>query len=101
MSLDKKKLKYFKKDEESAVEEYSMAAEMVNSEAAKKLFLLMAKDEAKHVKMLELIKHHEKEAPKEKKSKLGRLRRKSYEDEVKEHFEAEGVYEEQEAEEDE
>jgi len=100
MSLDKKKLKYFKKDEEAAVEEYNMAAEMASSKAAKKLFLIMAADEAKHVKMLELIKEHEKDDKKEKK-RFGRIRGNSYDEEVKEHFEAEGVYKEQEAEEDE
>jgi rubrerythrin len=100
MSLDNKKFKYFKKDEKAATVEYTEAAEMAISGAAKKMFRSMAEDEARHAMMLDVIKSHEKDAGKEKKSRFGRFRGKAYEDEVKEHFEKEGVYQEQGAEED-
>jgi len=97
MSLSNKRLNYFKKDEKKAVEEYEEAAKLVASEASKELFLAMAKDEARHAMTIDLIKEHEKD-PK-KKSLIDRLTGKSPEETVKKRFKAEGVYQEQGAEE--
>ena len=95
-----KKIKYFEKDEKTAVKEYEEAAEMAASEVSKKMFMKMAKDEAKHAKMLDVIKEHEKE-PKKKKSFMKRIKGKEdYEEKVKKYFEKEGVYKEQDAEDD-
>jgi rubrerythrin len=101
MSLNNKRINYFKKDEKMAVKEYKQAAEQATSEAAKEMFMSMSADEARHYKMLDKIKKKEAESKKKKKSRLGRFGRKEkYEDKVKDYFEKEGVYQEQDAEDD-
>lgn len=95
LSLPNKKIEYYKKDEKMATKEYSEAAKKVSSEVAKDMFLAMSKDEARHAKMLEMIKKLENE-PEEKKSIKDKLTgKKSYEEKVQEYFEKEGVYSEQ------
>jgi len=98
MSLSNKRIKFFRKDEKMASKEYKQASHQVQTEAAKEMLMSMSADEARHYKMLEKIKKKEAES-KKKKNRFGRFGRKEkYEDKVKEYFENEGVYQEQDAE---
>lgn len=64
MTISRKKFDYFRKDERDATKEYKEHADKVKSEVAKKMFLEMSKDEAKHVKMLDDIEKLEKKTDK-------------------------------------
>ena len=103
MSLSNKRINFFRKDEKMASKEYKQAAHQVHSEIAKEMLMSMSADEARHYKMLEKIRKAEAESDKKEKKKrknrFGRFGKKEdYEDKVKEYFENEGVYQEQDAE---